>query len=97
RSHEIGVRMALGARPQDIFKLIIGQGVVLGGIGLGIGLIVTLVLSRLISPLLFGISAADPWIYVTISAALMVVTITACYVPARKAARIDPVKVMRSE
>ncbi len=97
RRQEMGVRMVLGATPIDITKLIVGQGMRLVAAGIGIGLVSSLVLTRLIESLLFGVSAHDPLTLCTAVLVLTVVTLFACYLPARKAARLDPLLVLRSE
>jgi putative ABC transport system permease protein len=97
RTREIGIRMALGARPQDVLRMIAGQGAKLIGIGLGIGLIIALIGSRLIHSLLYGISSADPLVYVIVLAVLTVVSLLACWLPARRATRVDPLHALRQE
>jgi putative ABC transport system permease protein len=97
RAHEIGVRMALGAQIKDIITLVIRRGLILSSIGLGIGLVMALALARWIEPLLFKVSATDPGPYLIILMVLLAVTLAACYIPARRAARIDPMIVIRSE
>jgi predicted permease len=97
RTHEIGVRMALGARQSDVLKMVMGQGLRLTGIGLGIGLAAAFAASRLLSPLLYGIGANDPATMTAVAAALAAIALTACYIPARKATRVNPSAALRYE
>jgi len=97
RSSEIGVRMALGAEPKEIFGLITGQGTRLVLIGFVAGITPALALTELMKGMLFGVSSGDPAIYVVIVFALLFMTILACYLPARRAMRVDPVVALRSE
>jgi predicted permease len=97
RTHEIGIRRALGAQPGDIFKLIISQGLTLTLVGLGIGLVGSFAMTRAMSQLLYGITTTDPVTYVGISLLLGLVAMLACYVPSRKAIRVDPMVALRYE
>jgi putative ABC transport system permease protein len=97
RTHEIGIRMALGARRNQIVNLVVGQGVALAAIGVAIGLIAAILLTRVMSSLLFEISATDPVTFVVISAVLGFVALIASYVPARRAAKVDPMIALRYE
>ena len=97
RTREIGLRMALGAEPRKVVMLMLKEGLVLTLIGATIGLAGALALTRLMSSLLFGVHAADPVTFVLIVFLLMVVSLIACYLPARRAARIDPLIALRAE
>jgi putative ABC transport system permease protein len=97
RTHEIGVRMALGARPLDVVRLVLGQGVRLAFLGLGIGIIVAAAATRLIRSLLYGVSASDPVTFVSVAMLLIGVVLLACFVPAWRAMRVDPVIALRYE
>ncbi len=97
RRPEIGMRMALGAQREDIFRLIVGHGARLAVVGVGIGIGGALALTRLIKTMLFGVSATDPFIFIGVSILLIGVALAACYVPARKAMRVDPLAALRRE
>ncbi|MFL6196578.1 MAG: FtsX-like permease family protein, partial [Thermoanaerobaculia bacterium] len=97
RTREIGLRMALGARQGEVLGLILKQGLVLTLIGIAIGLAGALALTRVMSSLLYGVSASDPWTFAAIALLLTAVAGTACYIPARRAARVDPLVALRSE
>jgi putative ABC transport system permease protein len=94
RSGEIGIRMALGARARQVQKMIIGQGMRLAMIGLAIGVVAALALTRLMSALLFEVNAGDPLIYFAITALLGSVAVAACWIPSRRAACVDPMKAL---
>ncbi len=97
RTHEIGVRMALGARRSDVLKMVMGQGLRLTGIGLAIGLCAALGAARLLSPLLYGIGANDPATVTAVAMGLAAIALAACYLPARKAMSVDPSVALRHE
>jgi putative ABC transport system permease protein len=97
RTHEIGVRIALGAESQDIVRLVVSQGVVLAISGLSIGVVGAAAGARVLSGTLYGVTSGDPLSYVGGGAALLVVAAVACFAPARRAARIDPVVAMRAD
>jgi predicted permease len=97
RTQEIGVRVALGAQRGDILRMVLGDGAKMAGLGVVIGLLAAFGLSRLIGKLLFGVSATDPFTFVAVSSLLALVALAACYIPARRATRVDPTVVLRYE
>jgi putative ABC transport system permease protein len=97
RTQEIGLRMALGAPPGHIFKLIVGQGMTLVIIGVAVGLVCGLALNQIMKSLLFGISATDMLTYFVLSVVLIAASLIACYIPARRATRVDPIEALRYE
>ena len=97
RSREIGIRMALGAERTDILRLIVGQGLTLVVIGTALGLLLSLALTRVLATLLFGISATDPLTFAIVALLMMAVGLLACYLPARRATKVDPLVALRYE
>jgi putative ABC transport system permease protein len=97
RTQEIGLRMAIGAQTRDIFRMVIAEGLVLCVSGLALGLVGAFYAGRAAQSLLFGVTATDPWTFITIPLLLMAVAASACYFPARRATRIDPLVALRIE
>lgn len=97
RTNEIGIRMALGAAQSAIFRLVVGQAMGLVAISIGVGLVGAFAATRLMNSLLYGVSAWDPMTFVAIVALISVVAFLAAWLPARRAARVDPVIALRAE
>ena len=91
------MRVALGAQRRDVMAMVVGQGMTMTIVGTAIGVAVSAALARLMSSLLFGVSAVDPATFVAIPVLLIAVALAACYVPARRAMRVDPLQTLRSE
>jgi putative ABC transport system permease protein len=96
RTQEIGIRMALGARAIDVWKMVLRQGIVLTAIGMLCGLLFALGLSRIVASLLYGVSATDPLTFLLISLLLAAVALLASFLPARRATQVDPVKAIKA-
>jgi putative ABC transport system permease protein len=97
RTHEIGIRMALGAQQKDVVRMVVGRGAWMIALGLGIGTLAAAGINRLMTDLLFGVSPTDPSTFASVAASLAAVALVASYVPARRAARVDPVIALREE
>jgi ABC-type antimicrobial peptide transport system permease subunit len=97
RRREIGIRMALGAQREDVLRIVLRQGAVMVLVGVTIGIAAALALSGLMNGLLFGVTAHDPATFSAVAAALSLVALLACYVPARRATRVDPMVALREE
>jgi putative ABC transport system permease protein len=97
RTQEIGVRVALGARSSDVMKMVLGQGTKLAAVGVGIGLVGAFALTRVMSTLLFEVSVTDPVTFAAVVALLAIVALLACYIPARRATKVDPLIALRCE
>jgi putative ABC transport system permease protein len=97
RTHEIGIRMALGAKPQEILQLVLRQGLILAVVGVAAGLAAALAMTRVLSVMLYGISATDAVTFIGVSLFLLFVVLLASYIPARRAMRVDPMVALRYE
>jgi len=97
RTQEIGIRMALGAQRADVLRMVLWQGLRLAAIGVAIGVAAAMAVARLMTTLLYGVSAGDPLTFIGVAVLLSCVALTACYIPARRAMRVDPLVALRYE
>jgi putative ABC transport system permease protein len=97
RTHEFGIRMALGAQKANVLRLVLGKAIALSLIGVGLGLLASLALTRLMTDLIYGVAATDPLTLIAVAAVLAIITIIASYVPARRATKVDPMVALRYE
>jgi ABC-type antimicrobial peptide transport system permease subunit len=97
RTREIGIRMALGAQPSQVLAMVCKQGMIIICAGLVIGLAAALAIGRVVGSFLMGVTGTDPITYASVTAVLTLIGITACYVPARRAANLDPTEALRHE
>ncbi|HKF50992.1 MAG TPA: FtsX-like permease family protein, partial [Candidatus Acidoferrales bacterium] len=97
RTQEIGIRMVLGARPRSVFRMVLGQGTRLAVLGIAIGLVAALAVTRVMNSFLYGVGATDPLTFAAVSLLLLSVALLACYIPARRAMKVHPMVALRHE
>jgi putative ABC transport system permease protein len=97
RTREIGVRIALGAGKADVFRLLLGQGLMLTALGVGLGLVAAMAANRIMSSMVYGVTTTDPLTFAAVALLLGIVALAAAYLPARRATRVDPLAALRNE
>lgn len=97
RTQEIGIRMVLGARPHSVFRMVLSQGTRLAALGIAIGIVAALAVTRVMNSFLYGVGATDPLTFAVVALLLLAVALLACYIPARRAMRVHPMVALRHE